>query len=156
MLVYNIGVGCAGPTALVQAMSVNRHVLGSASGLYGFTQMAVGAALTALAGLGRDPALAAGVVLVPGRDCCTGLVLDRRSPSGAVARLLIGRKVANGGQKLRLSSMRLHSIADARDQGSHEYSKGQAQNDFAGCEQRRRKQTKHCRLRAFLQDIDET
>jgi len=64
MLVYNIGVGCAGPTALVQAMSVNRHVLGSASGLYGFTQMAVGAALTALAGLGRDPALAAGVVLV--------------------------------------------------------------------------------------------
>ena len=64
MLVYNIGVGCAGPTALVQAMSVNRNVLGSASGLYGFAQMAVGAALTALAGLGRDPALAAGVVLV--------------------------------------------------------------------------------------------
>jgi MFS transporter, DHA1 family, multidrug resistance protein len=45
-------------------MSVNRHVLGSASGLYGFIQMAVGAALTALAGFGRDPALAAGVVLV--------------------------------------------------------------------------------------------
>jgi MFS transporter, DHA1 family, multidrug resistance protein len=64
MLVYNIGVGCAGPTALVQAMSVNRQVLGSASGLYGFTQMAVGAGLTALAGLGRDPALAAGVVLM--------------------------------------------------------------------------------------------
>jgi DHA1 family bicyclomycin/chloramphenicol resistance-like MFS transporter len=63
MLAFNIGVGCAGPTALVQAMSVNRHVLGSASGLYGFTQMAVGAALTALAGLGRDPAMAAGVVL---------------------------------------------------------------------------------------------
>jgi MFS transporter, DHA1 family, multidrug resistance protein len=64
MFVYNVGVGCAGPTALVQAMSVNRNVLGSASGLYGFAQMAVGAALTALAGLGRDPALAAGVVLV--------------------------------------------------------------------------------------------
>ena len=64
MLVYNIGVGCAGPTALVQAMSVNRQVLGSASGLYGFTQMAVGAGLTALAGLGSDPALAAGVVLM--------------------------------------------------------------------------------------------
>ena len=64
MLIYNVGVGCAGPAALVQAMSVNRHVLGSASGLYGFTQMTVGAALTALAGLGRDPALAAGVVLV--------------------------------------------------------------------------------------------
>ena len=64
MLLYNVGVGCAGPAALVQAMSVNRHVLGSASGLYGFTQMAVGAALTAFAGLGRDPALSAGVVLV--------------------------------------------------------------------------------------------
>jgi DHA1 family bicyclomycin/chloramphenicol resistance-like MFS transporter len=63
MFVFNFGVGCAGPVALVQALSINRHVVGSASGLYGFTQMAVGAALTALAGLGRDPALSAGVVL---------------------------------------------------------------------------------------------
>jgi DHA1 family bicyclomycin/chloramphenicol resistance-like MFS transporter len=63
MLLYNIGVGCAAPAALVQAISVDRRAVGSASGLYGFAQMAVGAALTALAGLGRDPALAAASVL---------------------------------------------------------------------------------------------
>ena len=63
MLVYNVGVGAAAPAALVQAISVNRHAVGSASGLYGFAQMAVGAALTALAGLGHDPALAAAIVL---------------------------------------------------------------------------------------------
>ncbi len=63
MLLYNVGVGSAAPAALVQAISVNKRAVGSASGLYGFAQMAVGAALTALAGLGRDPALAAAVVL---------------------------------------------------------------------------------------------
>ncbi|MBV8663794.1 MAG: multidrug effflux MFS transporter, partial [Hyphomicrobiales bacterium] len=63
MLIYNVGVGCAAPAALVQAISVNKHAVGSASGLYGFAQMAVGAALVALAGLGSDPALSAAVVL---------------------------------------------------------------------------------------------
>ena len=63
MLLYNVGVGSAAPVALVQAISVNKRAVGSASGLYGFTQMAVGAALTALAGLGRNPALAAAAVL---------------------------------------------------------------------------------------------
>ena len=64
MFVFNVGVGSAAPAALVQAISVNKHAVGSASGLYRFAQMAVGAALTALAGLGRDPALAAAIVLV--------------------------------------------------------------------------------------------
>ena len=44
-----------------------RHPLttiGSAAGLYGFLQMAVGAACTTLAGLGHDPAVAACTVLV--------------------------------------------------------------------------------------------
>ena len=54
----------AAPAALTQAIGVNPVVIGSASGLYGFTQMAVGAACTALAGLGPDPALAAALVLV--------------------------------------------------------------------------------------------
>jgi len=63
MLVYNVGVGCAAPAALVQAISVDRRAVGSASGLYGFAQMAVGAALTALTSLGRDPALAAAAAL---------------------------------------------------------------------------------------------
>ncbi len=49
--------------ALTEAVSVNSRVIGSASGLYGFIQMAVGASCTALAGFGRDPALAAALVL---------------------------------------------------------------------------------------------
>lgn len=61
--VFTVGVGIAGPPALTQAISVNPRVIGSASGLYGFTQMAVGRLCTALAGLGHDPALAATSVL---------------------------------------------------------------------------------------------
>jgi len=63
MFLFTLGVGMASPTALTQAISVNPHVIGSASGLYGFTQMAVGALCTALAGMGRNPALASALVL---------------------------------------------------------------------------------------------
>jgi DHA1 family bicyclomycin/chloramphenicol resistance-like MFS transporter len=63
MFVFTLGVGIAAPAALTQAISVNPHVIGSASGLYGFTQMAVGALCTAAAGLGSDPALSAATVL---------------------------------------------------------------------------------------------
>lgn len=64
MFVFMIGCAIASPAALTEAISVNPHVTGSASGLYGFTQMAVGALCTSLVGLGSDPALAAGLVLV--------------------------------------------------------------------------------------------
>jgi len=64
MFFYTLGAGIASPTALTEAVSVNPHVVGSASGLYGFIQMAVGALCTALAGFGGDPALAAATVLV--------------------------------------------------------------------------------------------
>ena len=63
MVVFTIGVGIASPAALTQAVSVNPLVIGSASGLYGFTQMAVGALCTAAVGFGGDPALAAALVL---------------------------------------------------------------------------------------------
>ena len=63
MFLFTLGVGTAAPAALAQALGVNPLVIGSASGLYGFTQMAVGALCTALAGLGPDPALAAALVL---------------------------------------------------------------------------------------------
>lgn len=69
MVVLTIGVGIASPTALTRAVSVNPTVVGSASGLYGFTQMAVGALCTALAGFGNDPALSAAVVLA-----CAGII----------------------------------------------------------------------------------
>lgn len=64
LFVFTLGVGVASPAALTEAISVNPRVTGSASGLYGFTQMSVGAISTALVGLGSDPALAAGLVLV--------------------------------------------------------------------------------------------
>jgi len=63
MFFYTLGAGVAGPTALTLAVSVNPQVIGSASGLYGAVQMAVGALCTALAGLGASPALATALVL---------------------------------------------------------------------------------------------
>ena len=63
MFVFTLGAGIAAPAALTSAVSVNARVIGSASGLYGFTQMAVGALCTALVGLGQNPALSAGIVL---------------------------------------------------------------------------------------------
>jgi DHA1 family bicyclomycin/chloramphenicol resistance-like MFS transporter len=64
MFFFAAGAGIVSPAALTQAISINPNVTGSASGLYGFSQMAVGAICTAATGLGRDPALAAALVLV--------------------------------------------------------------------------------------------
>lgn len=61
--VFAAGAGVASPLALTTAVSLNPKVIGSASGLYGFSQMAVGGICTALVGLGHDPALATALVL---------------------------------------------------------------------------------------------
>jgi len=63
MFVLTLGTGIAAPAALTQSISVNPHVIGSAAGLYGFTQMTIGALCTAMAGVGADPALSAAIVL---------------------------------------------------------------------------------------------
>ncbi|HEY4068217.1 MAG TPA: multidrug effflux MFS transporter [Burkholderiaceae bacterium] len=63
MFVLTLGAGLASPVALTQAISVNPLVTGSASGLYGFVQMGVGALCTALASLGDNPALTVAIVL---------------------------------------------------------------------------------------------
>jgi DHA1 family bicyclomycin/chloramphenicol resistance-like MFS transporter len=63
MFLLTLGAGLASPVALTQAISVNPLVTGSASGLYGFVQMSVGALCTALASLGSNPALAASAML---------------------------------------------------------------------------------------------
>jgi DHA1 family bicyclomycin/chloramphenicol resistance-like MFS transporter len=63
MFVFGVGAGIASPAALTQAISVNPQVIGSASGLYGFSQMGVGAICTALVGFGSDPALTAAIIL---------------------------------------------------------------------------------------------
>ncbi|MBS0538617.1 MAG: multidrug effflux MFS transporter [Proteobacteria bacterium] len=64
MVLFAIGVGIASPASLGQAISINPNVIGSASGLYGFSQMGVGAICTALTSLGSDPARATALVLV--------------------------------------------------------------------------------------------
>ncbi|MBP2301061.1 multidrug effflux MFS transporter [Azospirillum picis] len=63
MFVFALGMGTAAPMALTRALGVNARVIGSASGLYGCTQMAVGALCTAAVGIGGNPALAAALVL---------------------------------------------------------------------------------------------
>jgi DHA1 family bicyclomycin/chloramphenicol resistance-like MFS transporter len=64
MLTLCFGAGIASPTALAQALSINPGIAGSASGLYGFVQMVVGAICTACAGIGRNPSLTVGVILL--------------------------------------------------------------------------------------------
>ena len=63
MMLFSFGIGIASPAALSAAMNVNPVVAGSASGLYGFVQMAVGALCTSLAGIGSNPLLSAALVL---------------------------------------------------------------------------------------------
>jgi len=63
MIFYCVGAGLCSPAASTLSISVDPRLIGSAAGLYGFTQMTIGALCTALAGLGRDPALAAAAVL---------------------------------------------------------------------------------------------
>ncbi|MGD9804168.1 MAG: multidrug effflux MFS transporter [Hyphomicrobiaceae bacterium] len=64
MLLLSYGAGIASPAALAQALSINPSFAASASGLYGFAQMTIGAACAALSGIGRNPALSAGIVLL--------------------------------------------------------------------------------------------
>ncbi|MGJ7914960.1 multidrug effflux MFS transporter [Massilia sp. LXY-6] len=64
LFAYTVGAGMSSPAALSKAVGVNRQLVGSASGLYGSTQMAIGALCTSLAAVGRNPALAVACVLV--------------------------------------------------------------------------------------------
>jgi DHA1 family bicyclomycin/chloramphenicol resistance-like MFS transporter len=64
MLVLTYGAGIASPAALAEALGVNPRAAGSASGLYGFAQMGVGAVCAFLGSIGENPALAAGTVLL--------------------------------------------------------------------------------------------
>jgi DHA1 family bicyclomycin/chloramphenicol resistance-like MFS transporter len=67
MILFSIGVGAASPVAITAAISTDLHLIGAASGLYGFVQMANGALCTLAVGLiPADPALAAASVLLAG------------------------------------------------------------------------------------------
>jgi DHA1 family bicyclomycin/chloramphenicol resistance-like MFS transporter len=63
MFIFTFGVGIVSPISLTRALGVHPQIIGSASGLYGFAQMAVGALCAAIAGFGSDPALVVGIVL---------------------------------------------------------------------------------------------
>lgn len=64
MLFFTCGCGMCSPAALAKAVSVNPRLVGSAAGLYGFTQMGIGAVCTATAALGHDPGRSALGVMV--------------------------------------------------------------------------------------------
>lgn len=64
MFIYAIGCGTCSPAALSKSLEVDVRLVGSAAGLYGFTQMTVGALCTFIAGFGVDPALSTGWVMV--------------------------------------------------------------------------------------------
>ncbi|HTS93870.1 MAG TPA: hypothetical protein VMG55_17795 [Stellaceae bacterium] len=88
--------------ALIEAISVNPVVIGSASGLYGFFQMAIGAVCTTLAGLGSP--------------------LPPCSPvRGSSRRLAFGARFAAAARDSKLSLLRrrerLGSSADEKQAG---------------------------------------
>jgi DHA1 family bicyclomycin/chloramphenicol resistance-like MFS transporter len=67
MILFSVGVGAASPVAITAAISTDPQLIGAASGLYGFTQMANGAVCTLMVGLiPADPAFAAATVLLAG------------------------------------------------------------------------------------------
>lgn len=73
MVVMTFGAGMASPAALSRALGATAPGLaGTAAGLYGFGQMAMGAVGTMLVGFGEVPALACAVTQM----CITGLALS--------------------------------------------------------------------------------
>lgn len=64
IIIYCFGVGITSPAALTKALNVNPLIAGSASGIYGFFQMVIGAICTSLSGLGNNPAFSVACVLL--------------------------------------------------------------------------------------------
>jgi MFS transporter, DHA1 family, multidrug resistance protein len=67
MILFSVGVGASGPVAITSAISTDPQMIGAASGLYGFMQMANGALCTLAVGVfPANPALSAASVLLSG------------------------------------------------------------------------------------------
>jgi MFS transporter, DHA1 family, multidrug resistance protein len=67
MILFSVGVGACGPVAITSAISADPQMIGAASGLYGFTQMANDALCTLVVGIfPANPALSAASVLLAG------------------------------------------------------------------------------------------
>jgi DHA1 family bicyclomycin/chloramphenicol resistance-like MFS transporter len=61
--IFALGGGITSPAAMTRALSVDAKLVGSAAGMYGCTQMAVGAICSSLVGISANPALASASVL---------------------------------------------------------------------------------------------
>jgi DHA1 family bicyclomycin/chloramphenicol resistance-like MFS transporter len=67
MILFSIGIGAASPVAITSAISTDARMIGAASGLYGFMQMANGALCTLAVGyFPANPAISAASVLLAG------------------------------------------------------------------------------------------
>jgi MFS transporter, DHA1 family, multidrug resistance protein len=86
MIVFSIGVGASAPIAMTGAISTDLQMIGAASGLYGFVQMANGALCTLAIGFfPGHPALTAASVLLAGLvlgQCCFLLATRSRPAVG--------------------------------------------------------------------------
>lgn len=71
-LVMTMGAGMSSPAALSRSLTAVPWLVGSAAGLYGFGQMAMGALGTMLVGHGSDPAVACAVTQI----CIIALALS--------------------------------------------------------------------------------
>ncbi|WP_326536585.1 Bcr/CflA family efflux MFS transporter [Pseudorhodoferax sp.] len=74
LLVFTFGTGITNPVVMARALGVLPQLTGSAAGLFGCLQMAIGAGMTVLASLGSDPAVTAGLLLL-GAGLLSGLCL---------------------------------------------------------------------------------
>lgn len=63
MLVFACGIGLVHPILMANAIALRPHLAGSASGFYGFNQMAIGTVSATLASLGHDAAMSCALVL---------------------------------------------------------------------------------------------
>jgi DHA1 family bicyclomycin/chloramphenicol resistance-like MFS transporter len=64
MFLLTVGIGIVGPAALTGALSADDQMIGSASGLYGFMQMATGALCAAAVTMGSNPGMSAGSIML--------------------------------------------------------------------------------------------
>ena len=64
MFLFTLGAGLVSPITLSRSLNVNPHVTGSSSGFYGFAQQISGAICTALATIGSNPEIAAGITML--------------------------------------------------------------------------------------------
>ena len=76
-----MGAGMASPAAMTGALNAMPSLSGSAAGVYGFSQMAVGALCTYLVGFGEDPALSCALTqCLMGVGAWSAFRLTRRAP----------------------------------------------------------------------------